>query len=74
MQKRKILQVEELEQKNAPSCAGLDNALSNPGADHRSATATEQLQDNTAAQCSFLQTVGGGTSPVTALSYHPVKI
>jgi hypothetical protein len=52
MKNRMILRVEELEQRNTPSCNGLQNALTNPGADHRSDTATEQLQDNMAVQCS----------------------
>jgi hypothetical protein len=51
MKKRKILQVEELEQKNAPSCAGLENALSSPGAEHRSENSTDHLQANMAARC-----------------------
>jgi hypothetical protein len=52
MKNRMILRVEELEQRNTPSCNGLQNALTNPGADHRSDTGTEQLQDNMAVQCS----------------------
>jgi hypothetical protein len=59
MKKRKILQVEELEQKNAPSCAGLDNALSSPGAGHRSENATDHLQANLAVQCPQPPSSGG---------------
>jgi hypothetical protein len=51
MQKRKTLRVEELERRDVPSCAGLQNALTNPGAEHRSDASTEQLQDNMAVQC-----------------------
>jgi hypothetical protein len=72
MQKRTILQVEQLEQRDVPSCAGLEHALSSPGAEHRSENATDHLQANLAAQCSFLQTIGGGTSHVIALA-TPVR-
>ena len=52
MKNRKILQVEELERRNTPSCSGLQNALASPGAAHRSDAAQEQLQHNMALQCS----------------------
>jgi hypothetical protein len=59
MKKRPNLQVEELEQKNAPSCAGLDNALSSPGAVHHSDNATDHLQANVAVQCPQSPSSGG---------------
>jgi len=98
MNKHKILQLEELEQRNAPSGVGLNNALSssgavppitpdlhlrrivtdsalsNPGAAQYGGNATAQLQAKVAAQGSFLQTIGGGTSAVTAATPNFIKI
>jgi hypothetical protein len=68
MKKRKILQVEELEQKNAPSCAGLDNPLSGPGAGHRSDNATDHSQANLAVQCP--QPPGSGGPHMLALTIN----
>ena len=81
MKKPKILRVEELEHRDVPSCSGLHNALASPGADHRSDTATVQLQANMAAQCSDSgegQNPGsknrGGTSAVTTPPLAFMKI
>ncbi len=40
---KRVLQVEELERKDAPSCLGLETAVSSPGADHRSEVAAHTL-------------------------------
>jgi hypothetical protein len=74
MQKRKILQVEELEQKNAPSCAGLDNALSSPGAAHRSDNATDHLQANLAVQCPQPPSSGGPHMMALTLNHNETLV
>lgn len=46
----KQFRIEVLEERIAPSAAGLANALSNPGANHRSDNATAHLEANLAKQ------------------------
>jgi hypothetical protein len=74
MKKQKILGLEQLERRDTPSVVGVDNALSNSGADHRSGDATAQLQANLAAQCSALQTILGGTTGVTSAFLKQAKL
>ena len=49
-EKKRRFQIEMLEQRIAPSAAGLSHALNSPGADHRSDNAAAPLETNLVIQ------------------------